>query len=299
MRPDPVPILSSDNVKRIEEIISKYKIDAILEFGSGNSTLYFLKKYKSQKIKFISVENSKSWFYKNIKLIKSSFQIKNVILNRKFWSFRNYKNFFDLNHSPYTPIQHGVSRVERWKRQMDLGPFFRFEPDSTSKMAGKFRTLKPFFKFINFFLRNIPKFNNETTEWRCKIQNCEFIYHLVSPGMKDQFGESPNRDIYLNLPLKSLDLNDKNIMVMIDGGPRHYIVDKIINILSNKNLHICLFDGHRPEYLEILKKFDGKFYKGSDNLLNGYKYHKTAYPDKIERDFVKSHELWYFFSSSK
>ena len=48
--------------------------------------------------------------------------------------------------------------------------------------------------------------------------------------MKDQFGESPNREEYLNAPLESVDQNDRDIMVMIDGGPRHFMVDRIIDI---------------------------------------------------------------------
>ena len=299
MKKNPVPILSNRNLEKIEEIILKNNIETIIEFGSGDSTLYFLDKYKSQKVKFISVENSKFYFYNNIKFIESNFQCKDVVLKRKFWKFRSYKNFFDSKFSPYTPIQIGVSRTERWKRQMELGPFFRFEHDSTSRMAGKFKYLRSIFKLINYFLRIFPKYKNEKSRWECEIQNCKFIYHLISPGMKDQFGESPNREEYLNAPMVSVDQDDKDIMVMIDGGPRHFIVDRIIDILSYKNVHICLFDAHRPEYSEILNKYNGKFYKASDKLKNGYKYYEKYFPDIKTRDFIKNHELWYYFSKSQ
>ena len=62
-----VPVLSQKNVEKIEGLIADNNIDAIVEYGSGNSTIYFLNKYKDKHIKFISVENTKPWFYKNIK----------------------------------------------------------------------------------------------------------------------------------------------------------------------------------------------------------------------------------------
>ena len=64
---------------------------------------------------------------------------------------------------------------------MELGPFFRFEHDSTSRVAGKFKYLRSIFKLINYFLRIFPKYKkNEKSRWECEIQNCKFIYHLIS-----------------------------------------------------------------------------------------------------------------------
>jgi len=37
-----VPVLSQKNVEKIESIISGNHIDTIIEYGSGNSTIYFI-----------------------------------------------------------------------------------------------------------------------------------------------------------------------------------------------------------------------------------------------------------------
>jgi len=293
-----VPVLPQKNVEKIESIISGNHIDTIIEYGSGNSTIYFIEKYKSQNIKFISVENSKNWFYKHIKTIKSRFQCDKNSINRSFWSARDYELFYSAKQHPYTPIQEGKSRVEKWQRVMDLGPFFRFEPDSGSRLQGKLKILRPVFKVINKLLRKLPRYCNENTQWKSKIQNCHFFYELVSPSMKDQFGESPNRDAYVRAGLKSIDSSDTNILIMIDAGPRHYIVDEVIRLLNQKNVHICLFDAHRPEYNEILNKYSGTFYSGCINLMDGTEFYKSIYPNDTKRSFILDHELWYYFSPS-
>ena len=116
--------------------------------------------------------------------------------------------------------------------------------------------------------------------------------------MKDQFGESPNRDSFIRAGLKRIKDNDKNILIMIDAGPRHYIVDELIKLLRFKELHICLFDAYRPEYDEVLDKYDGKFYKGNTFLLDGTDFYKRNYPDEITRDFILNRELWYYCSKN-
>ena len=46
---NPIPILSKKNVKLIEKIIDEKNIDTIIEYGSGSSTLYFIKNLKKKK----------------------------------------------------------------------------------------------------------------------------------------------------------------------------------------------------------------------------------------------------------
>ncbi len=289
-----IPVLSEKNLKKINEIISENSIDAIVEYGSGASTIYFIDHYKKKNIKFISVENTKSWFYENIKTVSTKFMCKNSSLKQRFWTSSEYQNFWSTQNQPYTRIQNGKSRVERWKRIMELGPFFRFESDSGSRFQGKFNIFRPIFKLLNRLLRMLPKFSNENSSWKSEIESLKFFYELVSPSMKDQFGESPNRDVFVRAGIQPLSLNDKNILIMIDAGPRHYIVDEVIRFLGSKELHICLFDAHRPEYNEILNKYDGKFYKGNNKLADGTDFYSKLHPDENYRNSILSKELWYY-----
>lgn len=291
-----IPVLSQANVRFIEKLINDHPIDAMIEYGSGNSTLYFLDKYQSEGIRFISVENTKYWFYRNIQSIKSKFQCRSISIRRKYWNAQNYKDFFNREQEPYTPIIDGASRVDRWKRAMELGPFFRFEPDSASRFEGKLKRFRPLFVLINRMLRKLPAFRHERTVWNSTIQNLKFHYQLVGPSMKDQFGESPNRDDFVGAGVENLTDRDTTILVMIDAGPRHFIVDEILRLLPEKSVHVCLFDAHRPEYEAILNKYSGQFYKGNTTLLDGTDFYASAYPDAAERDAVLSKELWYYFA---
>jgi hypothetical protein len=297
-----VPVLSKRNVKNIEKIFAENNIDAIVEFGSGNSTIYFLDKYQDQNIKFISVENHKGWFYSNIQTINSMFSCANIELTRSYWTSNDYKNFLSTHQEPYTQIQDGNSRVEKWKRIMDMGPFFRFEIDSGSRLQGKLGIFKPIFKpifrLLNRLIRMHPKFANEKSFWKTEIENCQFFYELVEPAMKDQFGESPNRDAFIQAGVKHLTDSEKNILIMIDAGPRHYIVDEVLKLLEGKNLHICLFDAQRPEYTEILDKYKGTFHHGTTEKVDGSDLYEATIPDESIRNTHLKRELWVFSKTS-
>lgn len=295
----PVPVLSKKNVEFINRLITANNIDLIIEFGSGNSTIYFINKLQDTKITLLSVENTKYWFYRNISTITKKFKLVFTNINRKFWEATDYKKFYDNLHPPYTPIIKGRSRVEKWKRAMDMGPFFRFEKDSGSKFAGNFLSFRSYFILINKILRLLPRFRNERSTYQCKVNQLKFIYELVSPSMKDQFGESPNRDEYLDAGAKIISDKYKNILVMIDAGPRHYIADKLLQKDIKGNLHICLFDSHRPEYENVLQKYDGKFYPGDSCLIDGSEFYSNLYNNKKEMNKILSKELWYFLKRDR
>ncbi len=294
----PVPFLSKKNVIFIEKIINEKNIDTIIEYGSGSSTLYFIKNLKNKKIKFISVENTKIWFYDNIKNITKKFNPKNCTLHKYFWNSKDYKKFYETKNEPFTKIVQGKSKIKRIKLMLKLGPFYRFEKDSNSKYSGRLSILlpliRPMFIFINSLLQKFKKFNNEKSEWKCQINELEFTYKLIPPKGKDQFAESPNRDdyVYSGLEILENDPKNKNVLVMIDGGPRHYIVDQIINKKYNHNIHICLFDAYRPEYEYIFNKYKGTFFKGEEELVDGTNFYSNFSDEK--KILLLARELWYF-----
>ena len=294
----PVPILSKKNVRFIEKIINEKNIDSIIEYGSGLSTLYFIKNLKNKKIKFTSVENTKIWFYKNIKNITKTFTPTNCILNKSSWSGNDYKKFYKTTVEPFGEISKEKSKYKKIIKLLKLGPFYRFEKDGNSKYSGKLFILlpiiRPLFIFINSLLQKLNKFNNEKSEWKCQIDELDFTYKLICPTFKDQFAESPNRDDFVYAGIESLknESKSKNILVMIDGGPRHYIVDQIIKKNYRHNIHIFLFDAYRPEYKFIFDKYKGTFFQGEEELVDGTNYYSIFTEEKKTSHLAK--ELWYF-----
>ena len=289
------PTLSQKNVAFIDDILKDNNIDLIVEYGSGSSTLYFINQVKHKKCKILSVEVAKRWFFFNIKHIKSFFTVNNSWLERKYWTRQQYKDFTSNHLKPYTPIIEGYSRYDLWTRTLQYGPFIRLHPAHSSKFRFFWNILSPIFLIIAIFLRLFSHFAEEKSKFSCKIEKMTFDYHLITPRMKDQFGESPTRQEYANTGIQEIASGKyRNVLVMIDGGPRHYIVDQIYSSLSirkNMKVHICLFDAYRPEYTSVLsKRPSGKFYPGNTTLLDGTKFYDETDEAHIHR---MSKELWY------
>ena len=297
-----VPVLSKINTQFILNLIQDEAIDCIVEYGSGASTLFFLEHLRKTDSNccFISIETSKIWYKYNQKQIRKAFP--NITESEKcsYWSQSDYKNFYSSPLSPWTKIVEGNSRYERWKRYMEVGPMWRFEKDSNSRL----KNLLPqsFYSFIRpavvrliSTMRNNKILCHQRREWRASItKKLEFKYCLVEPAMKDQFGESPNRDEYLNSGLNNIPYNANSILVMIDAGPRHYITEKVLtSSFANRKLNLCLFDAHRPEYIEILEKFNGAFNEGNSCLYDGKEFYRDAIPDEAVRREHLAKELWH------
>jgi len=286
--------LSEKNVRFVDDLIDKKNIDAIVEYGSGNSTKYFLKKI-IKAIDFISVEASSKWFYQLISDLKNDFTVTSFNLKKEYWKYSDYKKFLSGSNKPFTGIIEGKSKYEIWKAKMELGPFYRFHPSSKSFYKGKlgplFIVFKPLFKFIYIFLRYKSNKRIERAYYNTEINNINFKYYLSGPSIKDQFGESPFRDEYINTGLDLVkSKNYKTVLLMVDAGCRHLIVDRFLKEYKH-NLIVLLFDAHRPEYDKILKQYKGKFLRGSPNLLNG----ETLHPQKgDELEKILNKELWYF-----
>ena len=296
----PCPSLSKKNVDFINRIIESKKITTIIEYGSGNSTLYFIEKYKKKKLKLISIENTKKFFYKNIKILKNKYLCKNEFLKRKFWKSNDYKNFLQDKTNPYTAINTfkslfaSNSRLPKIKVFLDVGVLRLLEKYLGTKI---FLFIYPILKKLNSILRIFKKFKFENSSWNCTIENLKFEYKLVSPSVKDQFGEMPNREDYFKA-YGNLNEEDEIILILIDGGPRHYIFENIIKILKHKKLFICFFDAWREEYKLILKKYNGQYLCASNTDLNGCEFYKKNFPDPEIREKIMLSEIFYFENKS-
>jgi len=274
------PTLSKKNTILIDNYIKQYNINCILEFGSGNSTLYYLKNIINRPLTFISIENDKKWFYHLINELKTSV----YSLKIKKWSHKAHIEFYNLPPaSPYTPIQEGFPKFNIWLERFKFGPFFNFR---------KFKIIAPLFKFINIHFRLYTHLEN--ANYLTEVNGIKFIYKLVPPAIKDQFRESPNADSYVNAGFIEIPDNVDNIMILIDAGPRHYIFEKAITELNKNKLIVCLFDAHRPEYEEVLTKYKGEYFKGENQLLDGTDFYSNQYSNKNELEFRLSKELYIY-----
>jgi hypothetical protein len=78
--------------------------------------------------------------------------------------------------------------------------------------------------------------------------------------------------------------------ILIDGGPRHYLLDIIYShakTLLNIDVHFFLFDAQRPEYEIVLERYPAsKFMRGSRHLMDSSLLYKT------ETDKFLEKEMW-------
>jgi hypothetical protein len=276
-----IPVLSKKNVDLINQLLEKDQPDLIVEFGSGGSTLFYLDflNSKSIKTKFISVENTDYWFSSITDKVEEKYGKGRLTTER--WSMQKYNEFFAGPKKPFTPIIEGTSRYDRWRRFRKLGPFYRLESSSGSKIAsllpkGAFNLVEPVIARFVKIARLTGLMRDYDARFELNCGNVDFIYLLRGPAIKDQFGESPFRDSYSDA-WNEYFRAEKKIFFMIDGGPRHYIVDRI-RTFSEKHpgtkCTIALFDAHRPEYEPILEKFpQAQFECGSLELADGSKFY--------------------------
>merc|ERR1711991_1098146 len=94
------------------------------------------------------------------------------------------------------------SRKDTWKKKYLLGPFYRFEIDSGSKLSRKFPfwfLSKYFFILLNLiFVFVYPKKLPIDGEILLKKNGLELLIKIIAPSLKDQLGESPSVNEYIN-----------------------------------------------------------------------------------------------------
>lgn len=136
----------------IDNLIKDNNINCIVEYGSGNSTYYYLNNILNSPLTFISIENDKKWFYHLINRLKNDCRTHDLSIHK--WSHKEHINFFNKPPLlPYTPICDGFSKSASWKDRFLFGPFYKFS---------KIKFLARFFKFINLHFRLYDHLENAT-----------------------------------------------------------------------------------------------------------------------------------------
>ena len=278
----PVPILSDNNVDFVcNEIDDSY--DYFIEYGLGSSTLYFIDKFSNYKLKIISVENSIDWFSNTIKYLKAKFTVKNSITKIIYFKIEEIYRFTRALDVENLAIPFALSRRKKWKEALLLGPLYRFSPKSNSKFSG----IIPFWPLSRLLLRifTFPLYlffqhlRPARGEFKCGVGNISIVCRNVPPTMKDQYGESPSKNEYIDAGLielrEALKRTDQIVKAafFIDGGPRAEIVRAILKMedeCSNLYPTIFLCEAHRAYYNEIVsQRPSGIFLAGSNLTING------------------------------
>ncbi|PJB71162.1 MAG: hypothetical protein CO093_05755 [Alphaproteobacteria bacterium CG_4_9_14_3_um_filter_47_13] len=279
---DPCPVLSDNNTKVIMDEIAK-EYDWIVEYGMGASTLYFLKAAIKTKSRMISVENNFNWFQICIEEILKQTELEETAFHKTPWSMSDIHNF--INANSHIDIPEKMQRLSLWQESLSTGEFFRLSPDAKSRFSGKIGSfwplLKPIFQIFTTltYLLN-PASRPINGEWRGKKNDFELILRNIAPTIKDQFGEAPNKNNYISAGIQDIKKEleaGKSIsaLFIIDGGPRHHIVQEILDIETQYKKFIptiILCDASRKFYHDTLKQRQtGRFIAGSNKTLKGDK----------------------------
>lgn len=209
---------------------------------------------------------------------------------KKRWENAQYQKFYDSRQKPWIPILQGKSRLQSWKKKIRLGPFWKIVPESNSFFSLNpkiFVIIEPLVREIVKAMRMFGFWCDEEQYFHKKNDKVDFHYYNIPPGLKDQFGESPTRKPYATKWMRHINKKTRQtILFLIDGGPRHFIVDQIFRFKKKYKLMkatVCLFDAYRPEYAKTLEKIKGgRFYASTCFDLNGKKIY----------DQCRSKELW-------
>ncbi|MGD9058023.1 MAG: hypothetical protein PVF38_17885 [Desulfobacterales bacterium] len=284
----PVPTISGNIATRIVEKLNAENYDYILEYGSGNSTRFFIAKLIefNKQCSFISIEYNQQWFTELTRVIQSDLEsnrISNEKLEYKPWDYEKCRRFFYGENATALDVPDDLKRLNKAKRRF-AGPL-----NSKLLLYKLHRKSRPLDAVYQGAI-------NESI-------NLQLV--LRSELIKDQYGESPIKDEYIGAglaPLKHILASPKRLAAafIIDGGPRSDILEAIFNLEDeNDNFFPTIFlcDANRVIYLKSIgRRPGGEFWKGSNQTLNYESLYKNQYSGKkanffYGKDTVTSEEL--------
>jgi hypothetical protein len=292
----PVPTISENITTYITEKLKNKNHDFVVEWGSGNSTRYFLAKLLElrKKFIFISVEYQQQWFLELVQIIRSdlkSFRISNEDFELKQWDYEKCKRFFYGKNSSIFDVPNDLKRLPKAKKSFG-GPF----------------NFKMFLQRLRRKSRQVDGHYSVTIDDSINLQIL-----LRSEWMKDQYGESPLKDEYIAAALTPIKhaIPSKKILssaFIIDGGPRSDILDAIFKLEDeNRNFFPTIFlcDANRSLYAKsIRRRPTGEFIKGSNRTLNGEPLYKNQYSgekakfffgkEQVSLDELLDKEIWFY-----
>ncbi|MCK4306044.1 MAG: hypothetical protein KAY24_17525 [Candidatus Eisenbacteria sp.] len=294
----PVPYISDSSVELILDTIREFEADFIVEYGSGASTQYFLQQFvnSGRKLSFISLETSGKWFHTNTESITKNLaahHLTELSCTTTPWSLDKIKAYLQGKSQPVIDIPPDLRRLPLAKRKLWGSPLRRL----------RYRFLKAARPFDGQFTVLID-------------DTVRFIYEQRAEFVKDQFGESPFRDNYIEAGLghmrRALAHDDEEVkaIFMIDGGPRGDVVNAILD-LEEAELRfrpaIFLFEAQRVFYEKAThRRPSGRYIPGTNRMLNGQAvYHTSRNTDSratifwygketVTAEEMSEREMWFY-----
>jgi hypothetical protein len=292
----PVPLLSDNVADLIIKKVQEVKYDILIEYGSGNSTRFFLE-YLLQlkkKMSFFSIEYKFSWFEEMVRLIRSDLRSRISFreeLELEFWDYQKCKRYFYGNNASSLDIPGDLKKLPSGKKAF-RGPL----------------NIKMLLYRLNE--RSRP----QDGYYSIMVDNSiEFLLLLRAEFMKDQYGESPIKKEYIDAPLNPIRQRLSSgetisAAFLIDGGPRGDIMNSIFDMedeYSGFYPTIFLCEAHRSYYADpISRRSSGYFIKGTNRTLDGAQVYRKTYYNKfvygktvISPEEMAERELWVYESS--
>jgi hypothetical protein len=278
----PVPMISDNISTFIANQLEQEDSDFIVEYGTGNSTRYFLSRLieSGKKCTFVAVEYGPEWFKALVKFIQTDLNSIHTT-QEKFelipWNIERCRLFL-----------HGKNAT-----LLDVPPELVRLPRAQRIFGGPFNIKMLLYRLIR---GRRPIDGNYTLTIADSIN---LILILRSQMMKDQYGESPLKQEYINAglaPVKQGLQSKKSIraVFLIDGGPRSDILNSIFEIEKrNDNFFPTIFlcDANRAFYADaIQRRPTGVFLKGSNRTLNGDPVYKSLYNSRKTKFWFNKEE---------
>lgn len=276
----PYPALSCAVAKYLIKELAVTKVPRmIIEYGSGGSTLYYLDNIleQNQPTLFVSVEFRSSWYEKLIEQIRRRYQnLSNEQLLLRNWSKEKCKLYFKADNKTIMNIPDEIKLLDITRESVKKELLLNEKDDNFPFVDGDYLV------FI-------------------KGKLIEFKYFLRTDFFKDQFGESPVKDDYINVGIDEAttflkgNLNG-SIIFIIDGGPRIDILQVVFDLMKKHpkaSFLIFIHDAYRLYYQKILSRYpDGSFIIGSGNETLGG---GTVFNLANEKQMNKLDALLYMF----
>ena len=110
--------LSTNSVSKLEKILALSNDAFLVEYGSGNSTIFWVERLKNKKSGLVSVEYSEKWYKKINEALKNKYGDTLQLLDgtERVWSIVDYIKYLTTKNKTWVQIPKHKVRLGKSKR---------------------------------------------------------------------------------------------------------------------------------------------------------------------------------------